>query len=116
MPLIPIASDARKGKPPCGECHIRPGETCDICGAKGRPRPANIGIVGPVDGMNELHPEGSYFRIAAMQDDERHEFLLSRGAVEVLRDELNGALSSPSNKGNNIPDSVLRIGNGLRGG
>jgi hypothetical protein len=32
-PLIPIAPDARKGKPPCGECHIQPGETCDICGA-----------------------------------------------------------------------------------
>lgn len=23
----------RKGKEPCGECHIQPGETCDICGA-----------------------------------------------------------------------------------
>lgn len=21
------------GKEPCGECHIQPGETCDICGA-----------------------------------------------------------------------------------
>lgn len=33
MPLIYIAPDARKGKPPCGECHIPEGETCDICGA-----------------------------------------------------------------------------------
>lgn len=33
-PLIPIASDARLGKPPCGECHLQPGETCDICGAE----------------------------------------------------------------------------------
>ena len=33
MPLIFIAPDARKGKPPCGECHIPEGETCDICGA-----------------------------------------------------------------------------------
>lgn len=32
-PLIPIAPDARVGKPPCGECHLRPGERCDICGA-----------------------------------------------------------------------------------
>ena len=27
----------RVGRPkskPCGECHLRPGETCDICGAK----------------------------------------------------------------------------------
>lgn len=31
--LTPIAPDARKGKAPCGECCIRPGETCDICGA-----------------------------------------------------------------------------------
>lgn len=21
-------------KTPCGECHLKPGETCDICGAK----------------------------------------------------------------------------------
>lgn len=33
MPLIDIPKDARKGKPPCGECHLQPGETCDICGA-----------------------------------------------------------------------------------
>lgn len=35
MPLIEIPKDARMGKPPCGECHVGPGETCDICGAKG---------------------------------------------------------------------------------
>lgn len=23
----------RAGKEPCGECHVQPGETCDICGA-----------------------------------------------------------------------------------
>lgn len=34
MPLIEIPKDARKGKPPCGECHVQPGETCDICGAR----------------------------------------------------------------------------------
>jgi len=33
MPLIDIPKDARKGKPPCGECHLSDGETCDICGA-----------------------------------------------------------------------------------
>jgi len=33
MPLIDIPKDARKGKPPCGECHLHDGETCDICGA-----------------------------------------------------------------------------------
>lgn len=34
MPLIDIPKDARKGLPPCGECHLSEGETCDICGAK----------------------------------------------------------------------------------
>lgn len=34
MPLIDIPKDARKGKPPCGECHLKIGETCDICGAE----------------------------------------------------------------------------------
>ena len=36
-PLVPIAPDSRKGKPPCSECHLKPGETCDICGAKEPP-------------------------------------------------------------------------------
>jgi len=34
MPLIDIPTDARKGKPPCGECRLKVGETCDICGAR----------------------------------------------------------------------------------
>lgn len=34
VPSVVIEIDARKGKPPCGECHLHPGETCDICGAK----------------------------------------------------------------------------------
>jgi hypothetical protein len=34
VPLIEIPRDARKGKPPCGECHLPQGETCDICGAR----------------------------------------------------------------------------------
>lgn len=33
-PLMPIAPDARHGKLPCGECHLKPNETCDICGAE----------------------------------------------------------------------------------
>ncbi|MUO84849.1 hypothetical protein [Agrobacterium vitis] len=32
-PLFPIRR--KDGEEPCGECHIKPGETCDICGAKG---------------------------------------------------------------------------------
>lgn len=38
-PLFPIAANARAGKEPCGECHINPGETCDICGALAEPKP-----------------------------------------------------------------------------
>jgi hypothetical protein len=34
QPLIPISPTAREGKPPCGECHLQPGERCDICGAQ----------------------------------------------------------------------------------
>lgn len=33
-PLIPQAKGARIGKAPCGECHLQPGEICDICGAQ----------------------------------------------------------------------------------
>ncbi len=33
MPLIDIPPDSRKGMEPCGECHLKIDETCDICGA-----------------------------------------------------------------------------------
>lgn len=33
MTLIEINPRSRLGKEPCGECHLRDGETCDICGA-----------------------------------------------------------------------------------
>ena len=26
-----------RGASPCGECHLQPGERCDICGARGKP-------------------------------------------------------------------------------
>jgi hypothetical protein len=48
MPLIHIPKDARKGKEPCGECHIRSGETCDICGAKYKDPPTPL-MVAPGD-------------------------------------------------------------------
>lgn len=31
--LVQIDPRTREGKPPCGECHLQPGERCDICGA-----------------------------------------------------------------------------------
>lgn len=33
-PLVSIDPKARAGKPPCGECHLRPGENCDVCSAR----------------------------------------------------------------------------------
>lgn len=34
VPLVEIAPDSRAGKEPCGECHLQPGERCDVCGAR----------------------------------------------------------------------------------
>jgi hypothetical protein len=34
MSIIDIPIEARLGRPQCGECHLQPGERCDICGAK----------------------------------------------------------------------------------
>jgi hypothetical protein len=31
--ILPKPNRNRAGKPPCGECHLQPGETCDICKA-----------------------------------------------------------------------------------
>lgn len=33
-PLIRAMQGFEASKEPCGECHLHPGETCDICGAK----------------------------------------------------------------------------------
>ena len=30
----PIMDRIARGKEPCGECHLREDETCDICGAR----------------------------------------------------------------------------------
>lgn len=62
-----------------------------------RPETRDIGVVGPVDGMNSLSPEGPYFRIVLMKGDnqQRSEYLISRGAAENLRDELRALLASP---------------------
>lgn len=57
----------------------------------------DIGIVGPVDGMNNLSAEGPYFRIVLMKGDnqKRTECLISKGAAENLRDELRALLAPP---------------------
>lgn len=33
-----VSITCKDGGEPCGECHIQPGETCDICGATNEPR------------------------------------------------------------------------------
>lgn len=32
--LMGVAIAARKQDTPCGECHLKPGEVCDVCGAR----------------------------------------------------------------------------------
>jgi len=58
---------------------------------------ANTGSVwlfGPVNGMDELDAEGSYFRLAIIQDGKPvAACLISRDSAETLRDELVVALS-----------------------
>ena len=41
------APQRNDGGQPCGECHIQPGETCDICGASG------VAILTEHDGEKE---------------------------------------------------------------
>lgn len=57
MPLIDIPKDARKGKPPCGECHLKEGETCDACGAYRPTSAARLDefVRGIADAALDLH-------------------------------------------------------------
>lgn len=62
---------------------------------------ADISVIGPVDGMNERHSEGSYFRfVIDPRGEDREQRLLSRGAAEMLRDELNVVLGPPRQQNN----------------
>lgn len=63
MSDLPQPNRDRKGKEPCGECHIQPGETCDICGATGR----SVAIQRLIDEVrldreNGVHPN-TYNRV-----------------------------------------------------
>lgn len=62
-----------------------------------RPNTRDIGVVGPVDGMNNPSPQGPYFRIVLMTGDNqnRSEYLISKGAAEDLRDTLVSLLAPP---------------------
>ncbi len=45
----------KDGGEPCGECHLQPGETCDICGAVATPRPeADAPDIVPVAFVAEM--------------------------------------------------------------
>ena len=61
--------------------------------ARRRVLTADVAVRGPVDGTNEFHPDGAYYRIILHpKGSEREERLFSRGAAECLRDELTGLL------------------------
>ena len=52
----PFPAPGRKdGEAPCGECRLKPGETCDICGAIG----ARQGIEAQM-GLNDTFPGDPY--------------------------------------------------------
>lgn len=62
-----------------------------------RPETRDIGVFGPVDGMNNPSAEGPYFRIVTMKGDNQHRFecLISRGAADNLCAELAALLGLP---------------------
>lgn len=55
----------------------------------------DIGIVGPVSGMNERDPSGAYMRLVLTKGETREERLISMGAAEVFAAELLGTLHEP---------------------
>jgi hypothetical protein len=60
------------------------------------PDKIEIAANGPVDGMGEKHPEGSYVQIMMQSDIWQHRFRISRGMAEGLVAELQAALGTPS--------------------
>jgi hypothetical protein len=55
---------------------------------------SHVTASGPVDGMGEPHPEGSYIQLSLKYENgNRHQFHISRGAAEVLMAEIAGALA-----------------------
>ena len=59
-----------------------------------RPHVVDVGIVGPVDGMNERSDKGPYFRLVTMLDDDKFVQLISRGAAEDLAHSILGNLAA----------------------
>lgn len=56
------------------------------------PDKIEIAASGPVDGMGEKHPAGSYVQITMQSDIWQHRFRISRGMAEGLVAELLAAL------------------------
>lgn len=54
----------------------------------------DIGVVGPVDGMNQRYADGPYFRVVLTKGDNvvHDEYLISRGAAEELHATLAALL------------------------
>lgn len=58
------------------------------------PPKTGISASGPVDGIGEPHPEGSYIRISVSDRNGQRNFQISLGAAEVLAAELQGILTT----------------------
>lgn len=71
----------RKGKEPCGECHVQPGETCDICGASSDPEREQLPPKTP--GTADALPNGSTkAAIAGWNACRRQVYALSEDYIE----------------------------------
>jgi hypothetical protein len=72
----------------------------------------DVVITGPVNGMGEPDPAGSYFRLVLTKGDAREERKLSRGAVEVLSAEIAGLLdrSTPAGAAGDPVGEAFRVG------
>jgi hypothetical protein len=53
----------------------------------------DISIVGPVNGMNEPDPAGSYLRLVLTKGEIHEERRISLGAADVLKAELTAVLA-----------------------
>lgn len=68
----------------------------------------DIGIAGPVHGMNEPDPSGSYMRVILTKHEIREERLSSFGAAEVFVAEALGLLHGPAALSTTLTEPEIR--------
>jgi len=71
------------GKPPCGECHLKPGETCDICGAV--EHRLNADVWKALEESVRLQRHYAQF-LNALDDGDRRTFYSAEEWMERLRE------------------------------